>query len=115
MTINKPPKVVGGLPGVTRSKDAGERWMRINDFLPALKPYLDLKIQRGQLSQHAEFRTVKMKKYEDLVKRVAAALKLWVPDMWKKDRPLVNLFGGTIASDEWFEMYYLLEKQGWVP
>ena len=34
------------------------------------------------------------------VKRVAAGLKLWVPDMWKKERLLVNVCVGTIASDE---------------
>ena len=34
------------------------------------------------------------------VKRVAAGLKLWVPDMWKKERLLVNVCDGTIVSDE---------------
>ena len=41
-----------------------------------------------------------MKKDGDHVKRVAAGLKLWLLDMWKKERPLVNVCDGTIASDE---------------
>ena len=32
--------------------------------------------------------------------RVVAGLKLWVADMWKKERPFVNIYDGTIASDE---------------
>ena len=68
MTIQKPSKVVGGLSGVTENKGACERWMRINHFLAALKQYLDLKIQRGQISQHAEFSTIRMKKDEGHVK-----------------------------------------------
>ena len=76
MTINKSSKVVGGLSGGTENKDASERWMRMNHFLAALKQHLDLKIQRGQLSQHAEFSTIRMKKDEDHVTRVVAVLKL---------------------------------------
>ena len=73
------------LSGVTENKDASERWMRINHFLAALKQHLDLKIQRGQLSQNAELSTIRMKKDENHVKRVVAELKLWVLDMWKKE------------------------------
>ena len=99
MTIKMSSKVVGGLSGVIENKDASKRWMRINHFLTALKQHLDLKIQRGQLSQHAEFSTIRMKKDEDHVKRVVTGLKLWVPEMWKKEQPLVNVCDDTIASD----------------
>ena len=46
--------------------------------------------ESGQLSQHAEFRKIRVKLDEDHVERVVAGLKLLVPDMWKKERPLVN-------------------------
>ena len=74
--------------------------MWINHFLTALKQNLGLKIQRGQLTQHAEFSKIRMKKDEDHVKRVVARPKLWVNDLWKKERPLVNICDGTIASDK---------------
>ena len=90
MTIKMSSKVVGGLSGVIENKDASKRWMRINHFLTALKQ---------QLSQHAEFSTIRMKKDEDHVKRVVTGLKLWVPEMWKKEQPLVNVCDDTIASD----------------
>ena len=32
-----------------------------------------------------------MKKVEDHVKKVVAGLKLWVPDMWKKEQHLTNV------------------------
>ena len=52
MTINKSPKAVEDLSGVTENKGASERWMRINHSqLAALKQHLDLKIQRGPLSK----------------------------------------------------------------
>ena len=92
--------MVGGLSRVTESKGASERWMWINYFLAALKQHLDFKTQRGQLSPHAEFSTIRMKKDEYHVKRVVAELKLWVPDMWKKEQPLVNVCDDTIVSDE---------------
>ena len=91
--------------------------MRINHFLAALKQHLDLKIQRGQLNQHAEFSTIRMKKDEDHAKRVVSGLKLWVPDMWKKGKTLVNVCDGTTLLMfvmvqsllmKWLEMYYLL-------
>ena len=63
ITIKKSSKVLGGLSGLTES---------------------------GQLSQHAEFRKIRVKLDEDHVERVVAGLKLLVPDMWKKERPLVN-------------------------
>ena len=44
MTINKSPKKVRGLSGVTENKGVSERWMQINHFLAALKQQLDLKI-----------------------------------------------------------------------
>ena len=90
----------GGLSGVNKKKGASERWMWINHFLTALKQNLGLQIQRGQLTQHVEFSTIRMKKDEDHVKRVVARLKLWVNDLWKKERPLVNICDGTIASDK---------------
>ena len=34
------------------------------------------------------------------MKRVVAGLKLWFPKLWKKEQALVNVFDGTIASDE---------------
>ena len=111
MTIKKSSKVVEGLSGVTENKGASERWMRIKHFLAALKQHLDLKIHCGELSQHANFSRIRMKKDEDHMKRVVAVLKLLVPDMWKKERRFVNVYDGTITFDEWFEMYYLLEKQ----
>ena len=74
MTINKSSKMVGGLSDVTENKGASEKWMRINHFLAALKQNLDLKIQRKQLSQQAEFSTIRMEKDEDHVKRVVAGL-----------------------------------------
>ena len=111
MTIKKSSKVVEGLSGVTENKGASERWMRIKHFLAALKQHLDLKIQCGELSQHTNFSRIRMKKDEDHMKRVVAVLKLLVPDMWKKERRFVNVYDGTITFDEWFEMYYLLEKQ----
>ena len=83
MIINKSSKVVGGLYGVTKNKGPSERLMRIDHFLADLKQLLDLKIQR-----------------EDDVKRVVAGLKLWFPKLWKKEQALVNVFDGTIASDE---------------
>ena len=59
MTIKKQSsKVVGGLSVVTENKGASERRMRINHFLAASKQDLDLKIERGELSQHAEFSTI---------------------------------------------------------
>ena len=61
--------------------------MRINHFSAVLKQHLDLKIQCGQLSQHAEFSTIRMEKEEDHMRRVAAGLKLWVPETWKKEQP----------------------------
>ena len=111
MTINKPPKVVG-LTGATEKKGASERWMQVNHFLAALKQHLDLKIQRGQLSQHAEFSSIRMKKDEDHVKRVVAGIKLWVPDMWKKEQPLVNVCDGTIAFDEMVQNVLSARKPG---
>ena len=88
------------MSGVTEKKGVSERWMWINHFLTALKQNLGLKIQRGQLTQHAEFSKIRMKKDEDHVKRVAARPKLWVNDLWKKERPLVNICDGTVASDK---------------
>ena len=88
------------MSGVTEKKGVSERWMWINHFLTALKQNLGLKIQRGQLTQHAEFSKIRMKKDEDHVKRVVARPKLWVNDLWKKERPLVNICDGTIASDK---------------
>lgn len=41
-----------------------------------------------------------MKKDENHVKRVVVGLKLWLPGMLKKERPLVNVCGGALASDE---------------
>ena len=32
--------------------------------------------------------------------RVVAGLKLWVSDMWKKERHIFDIYDGTIASDE---------------
>ena len=58
MTMNKSSKVVRGFIGVTENKEASERWMQINHFLAALKQHLYLKIQHGQLRQHAEFDTI---------------------------------------------------------
>ena len=121
MTINKSSKVVGGLSGVTENKGTNERLMRINHFHATLKQHLDLKIQREQLSQHAEFSKIKIKKDEDHVKRVVAGLILWLPDIWKKERPLANVCDGTpllmfvmvkLLLMKWFEKYYLLEKRG---
>ena len=57
-------------------------------------------LQRGQLSQHAEFSTTRIKKHEDHVKIVVTGMKLWVPDMWKKEQPLVYVCDGAIVSDE---------------
>ena len=88
------------MSGVTENKGASEKWIQINHFLAALKQHLDLKLHRGQLSQHAEFSTIRMRKDEDHVKRVVARLKLWVPNKWKKERSLVNVCDGTITSDE---------------
>ena len=107
--------------GVTENKGTNERLMRINHFHATLKQHLDLKIQREQLSQHAEFSKIKIKKDEDHVKRVVAGLILWLPDIWKKERPLVNVCDGTpslmfvmvkLLLMKWFEKYYLLEKRG---
>ena len=75
MTMNKSSKVVRGFTGVTENKEASERWMQINHFLAALKQHLYLTIQHRQLSQHAEFGTIRMKKDEDHVKRAIAGLK----------------------------------------
>ena len=111
MTINKSSKVVG-LTGATDKKGASERWMQVNHFLAALKQHLDLKIQRGQLRQHAEFSSIRMKKDEGHVKRVVAGVKLWVPDMWKKEQPLVNVCDGTIAFDEMVQNVLSARKPG---
>ena len=70
------------------------------DVDQALKQHLDLNIQCGELSQHANFSRIRMKKDGDHMKRVVAALQLLVPDMWKKERRLVNVYDGTITSDE---------------
>ena len=111
MTISKSSKVVG-LTGATDKKGASERWMQVNHFLAALKQHLDLKIQRGQLRQHAEFSSIRMKKDEGHVKRVVAGVKLWVPDMWKKEQPLVNVCDGTIAFDEMVQNVLSARKPG---
>ena len=53
-----------------------------------------------------------MDKDEDHVKRVVAGLKLWVPDMWKKDQSLVNICDGTIAFDEMARVVLMARKAG---
>ena len=68
--------------------------MQISHFQAVLKQHLDLRIQGGQLNQHAEFSSIRMKKDEDYLKRVVALLELWLPDKWKKEQPL------DLASDE---------------
>ena len=106
MTRNKSSEVVGVLSGVTENKSANERMMQISHFLAALKQYLDLRIQRGQLSQHTEFSSIRMKKDKDYLKRVVAGLKLWLPDKWKKERPL------DLASDEMVRNILSARKTG---
>ena len=85
---------------VTKSKDASERWIADKSCLASLKQHLDERIQAGQLSKHAELGELRMKKDEEHVKRVASGLKIWVPDMWKKEQDLVNISGRTVASEE---------------
>ena len=84
MTTSKSSKVVG-LSGITENKSGSGSWLWINHFLPALEQQLDLKIQHGQPSHHAEFDIFRTKKDEYQMKKVLSGLKLWVSDMLKKE------------------------------
>ena len=68
MTINKSIKAVGCLQGVMENKGASEKRVQIVHFLAALKQYLGVPIQRGQLSQHTEFSIIRIEKDQDHVK-----------------------------------------------
>ena len=46
------------------------------------------------------------------MKRVVAGLQLWVPGMWKKEQPLVNVCDGTMASDEMVRNVLSARKTG---
>ena len=53
-----------------------------------------------------------MEKEEDHMRRVAAGLKLWVPETWKKEQPFFDLCDGTIASDEMVQNILFARQKG---
>ena len=91
MTINRSSKETGGLSGKTENVGTSERWMRNNHIMAALRENLDEVTRKRQTSTHADLGKKIMISYEKDVQMMVTCLEEWVPKLWDKDQPLVNI------------------------
>ena len=111
-TINRFSKSTGGILGKTEDNSACERWIRLNPYMCALKEHMDLKIHNQKKEIHIELGARRKKKDESDVVSVIETLDAWVPDLYSKDKPLMNISNGVKASEELIENTRSLMERG---
>ena len=99
-TINRFSKSTGGINGKTENQGACEKWVRLNHYLCALKEHMDKKVGNVRTFQHVEFGENRMRKDELDVKMIISTLNSWVPALYSKNQPLINICSGRPATAE---------------
>ena len=94
MNINRASKDTGGLSGKTENTGASERWVRINHLMAAFREELDQVTRKRTSSGYVDLRRKRLLSDEKGVETLASCLFEWIPKIWEKDQPIINLATG---------------------
>ena len=106
------PRSIGIRSPSVEDKDACDKWVRLNPYLCFLKEHIDSKIKRTRKFSHIELGYRRKRKDESDVVSIVDVLDSWVPNIYSKDKPLINISNGKPAAPEIITNARSLQQRG---